>query len=45
MDWQTKEHIDERIDSIEDKLDLIMQKLGVQDNEEEDIEEESEVSI
>lgn len=47
MDWQTKEYLDERLDSIEDTLALITEKLGIsEDNETEEsediIEEETE---
>ena len=46
MDWQTKEYIDEKFESIEDTLVLISEKLGIdQDTEEnEDSEPEEEAS-
>ena len=34
MDWQTKEYIDERFSDLEEKIDLILDNLGInQDNE------------
>ena len=37
MDWQTKEYIDERFSDLEDKIDLILEALNVnQDNEEDE---------
>lgn len=29
MDWQTKEYLDERIDEINDKMDMIMENLNI----------------
>ena len=34
MDWQTKEYIDSKFENIEDSLDLIMDKLGIVESDE-----------
>jgi len=31
MDWQTKEHIDEKFQNLEDDIQLIKSKLGIKD--------------
>lgn len=47
MDYQAKEYLDDRFDEINEKLDSIMEKIGVEDEEDdsgvEDEEDDSEV--
>ena len=42
MDWQTKEYIDSRFDDLEEKIDLIIQHLNINQDSEEDYSDEVE---
>ena len=43
MDWQTKEHLDSRLDELEEKIDAIMRhhKINIDEEDFDDLEEES----
>jgi len=36
MEWQTKEYIDERFDELNDKLDQVISKLGIKNEDDDD---------
>lgn len=39
MDWQTKEYVDERLDALDEKMDLLLQHFNI-NTEDEDLDEE-----